>query len=208
MGSKRALERRLATIGGFAHPRVDLEQYPTPADIAAQLVHLADLEGDVAGSTVVDLGTGTGVLALGCALRGAQRVLGVERDVRALAIARQNERQLDPPVTVDWLLADAMRAPLCPGEPVTVLMNPPFGAQRGSAHADRAFLSTASEIAAVSYSFHNAGSEEFVSAFATDNGGECTHAVAVSFDLEHQFDFHTEERAVVPVECYRIEWNG
>ena len=206
MGSKRALERRLSTLAGFEHPRVDLEQYPTPADVAAHVVHLADLEGDVAGATVVDLGTGTGVLALACALRRARRVIGVERDAQALALARRNERLLDPPVTVDWLLADAMRPSLCPPKPVTVVMNPPFGAQQGSVHADRAFLSTASEIAAVSYSFHNEGSEGFVSAFARDNGGDISHAFAVEFDLAHQFDFHTRERAVVPVECYRIEW--
>ena len=206
MGSKRALERRLSALAGFEQPRVDLEQYPTPADVAAHVVHLADLEGDVAGATVVDLGSGTGVLALACAIRGAERVVGVECDERALATARLNERQLGPPTGVDWLLADAVRPPLCPPEPVTVVMNPPFGAQRGNVHADRAFLATASELAAVSYSFHNEGSERFVSAFARDNGGELTHAFSVSFDLAHQFDFHTRERAIVPVECYRIEW--
>ncbi|MFB6072396.1 MAG: METTL5 family protein [Halobacterium sp.] len=201
---KRALERRLADAEGFRDPSAALEQYPTPADLAAHLVHLADLQGDLAERAVADLGAGTGMLALGAATREPARVLAVERDPAALAVACENESLVDPGVSVDWLLGDATRPPLAAVD--TVLMNPPFGAQRGSEHADRRFLAAASDLAAVSYSIHNAGSREFVESFAADEGGDVTHAFAAEFDVEKQFAFHTSERETLSVEVFRIDW--
>lgn len=183
-----------------------LEQYPTPAALAANLLHVADLRGDLEGRTVVDLGAGTGVLAIGAALRGAGRVVGVERDVGALDVARRNERRIGPPTAIDWVVADAARAPTCPGQPVTVVTNPPFGAQRGNVHADRGFLATAARLASVSYSVHNEGSREFVSAFAGDNGGRVTDAFAAVVRLDRQFPFHEADSREQPVEAFRIAW--
>jgi len=85
-------------------------------------------------------------------------------------------------------------------------MNPPFGAQNRNRNADRGFLATASRVAAVSYSVHNAGSREFVEAFAADNGGEVTHAFAADFAIEAQFDHHTDASRDIDAEVYRIEW--
>jgi putative methylase len=171
------------------------------------------VQGDLAGQTVVDLGTGTGMLALGAAFRGPARVLGLDRDPAALSQARENERRVEPPEAIDWLLADATRAPLCfsdsaglDREETTVLMNPPFGAQTGNEHADRAFLATASEIAGVSYSIHNAGSQDFVEAFAADEAGEVTHAFRADLDLPRRFDHQTSERETIDAEVFRIRW--
>lgn len=201
---KRALERRLATVEGFRDPSPELEQYPTPAGLAAHVVHVADLQADLAGRTVVDLGAGTGILALGAATRNPERVLAVERDAGALATARANEPRVDPGIDVDWIRGDAARPPLAAVD--TVVMNPPFGAQAGNEHADRAFLAAASELAAVSYSVHNAGSESFVESFAADNGGSVTHAFAAAFDVDRQFAFHDADRETLDVELFRIEW--
>jgi putative methylase len=206
MGSKRELARKLGAIAGFDDPSVALEQYATPTEVAAHLVHLADLEDDVRGRTVVDLGTGTGVFALAASLRGASPSIGLDVDPNALAAARTNEERIAPPTPIEWLLADATRPPLRPSD-ATVLMNPPFGAQRGREHVDRRFLATAAEIARVSYSIHNAGSRSFVESFASDNGGTVTHAFEVSFDVDHQFPFHRDATRALQVEAYRIEWN-
>ncbi|SFG16016.1 putative methylase [Halopelagius inordinatus] len=206
MPTKSALETQLAVVAGFDAPRADLEQYPTPPDLAAHVVHVADLNGDVENRTVVDLGTGTGMLALGAALRGPNRVVGVDIDREALETAVENRVRVGTTTEIDWVLADATRPPLRPEGPTTVLMNPPFGAQRGHEHADRAFLSTAAEVADVSYSIHNAGSREFVEAFTEDEGGEVTHAFRATFTLESQFDFHGEDSKDIETELYRIEW--
>lgn len=204
---RRDLERRLQPLAGFADPDPALEQYPTPADVAAHVVHLAALQGDL-GRPVLDLGTGTGVLAVGAALAGAERVVGVERDPAALRTARENEARADAPTPVAWVRGDAARPPLCPGEATTVLMNPPFGARTGSEGADRAFLAAAADLATVSYSLHNAGSRAFLESFVADRGGEVTHAFAVEFDVDRQFGFHTEARATIEAEAYRVRWPG
>ena len=83
-----ALERALADVADFSEPSVRLEQYPTPDWLAAHLLHAAAVRGDLDG-TVLDLGAGTGMLALGAALTGRPaRVLGLELDAGALAVAR------------------------------------------------------------------------------------------------------------------------
>ncbi len=197
------LERQLERVEGFADPSAELEQYPTPADIAAHLLQVAAERGDLA-KPVLDLGCGTGTFALGAALAGSPRIVGIERDPDALRVARENEATLAPD-RVAWVLGDVARHPLV-GNGWTVLMNPPFGAQSGNEGADRAFLEAAADLADVSYSIHNAGSRSFVEAFAAERGGKLTAAFAVEFDVERQFAFHTAERATVDAEAYRIEW--
>ncbi|MFC5136150.1 MULTISPECIES: METTL5 family protein [Haloferacaceae] len=208
MATKRSLATKLGVVAGFENPRATLEQYPTPPDLAAHVVHLADLQGDVDGRTVLDLGAGTGMFALAAALRGPARVVGVELDRTALTTARRNERRIAASAPVHWIQGDATRPPVTFSEPVTVVMNPPFGAQDGNRNADRSFLATASELATVSYSVHNAGSREFLEAFAADNGGEVTHAFAADFAVDAQFEHHTEGSRELDVEVYRIEWES
>ncbi len=199
---RAAVERALSDLSSFEAPAPALEQYPTPADLAAHLVHLADLQGDL-GRPVIDLGAGTGVLALGAALKGA-RVLGVERDPAALQVARENAARLDLARDPDWVVGDATRLPVC-GTDLTVLSNPPFGAQDGSA-GDRPFLRAAAELAAVSYTVHNGGTREFVESFVADAGGRVTHAFHAAFALDRQFPFHDSERETIETLVVRVEW--
>jgi putative methylase len=208
VSTKTRLAQQLGVVAGFEDPRVDLEQYRTPPDVAAHLIHTADLQGDIESRTVVDLGTGTGMLALGAVLRGPERVVGVDLDPGPLATARANERRVAAAADVEWVRGDATAVPLCPDGPTTVVMNPPFGAQSGNEHADRGFLATAAAIGEVSYSVHNAGSEAFVESFAADNGGRVTHAFAAELDLPRQFDFHEADSQTVDVEVFRIAWDG
>jgi putative methylase len=138
MSTKTGLAQQLGVVAGFDDPRVDLEQYRTPPDLAAHLVHTADLNGDIEGRTVVDLGTGTGMLALAAGLRGPTSVVGVDVDPVPLATARENEGRVAAATGVEWVLGDATQLPLDPEGPTTVVMNPPFGAQASNEHADAA----------------------------------------------------------------------
>ncbi|OYR64295.1 RNA methyltransferase, partial [Halorubrum ezzemoulense] len=112
MATKRSLATKLGVVAGFERPDAALEQYPTPPELAAHIVHLADLHGDVEGRTVLDLGAGTGMLALAAALRGPDRVVGLELDGGALATARGNERRVAASAPVHWVRGDATRPPL------------------------------------------------------------------------------------------------
>lgn len=228
---KTALAQQLAVVAGFENPRASLEQYPTPPELAAHLIHVADLLGDIEDRVVIDLGTGTGMLALGAALRGPAEVVGIDLDGGALRIARKNRRRVGTATPVSWVRADVTRPPLggrndgrdeggdddrsrngdgrsVSDESVTVVMNPPFGAQNSNEHADRAFLETTSEVADVSYSVHNRGSREFVEAFAADEGGKITQGFRAEISLPRQFDFHGQETKELDVEVFRIAWSG
>ncbi|MXR52115.1 methyltransferase [Halovenus sp. WSH3] len=206
MSTRSQLTQQLGVVAGFDDPRVDLEQYRTPPELASYLVHVADLQGDIEDRTVVDLGCGTGMLGLAATLRGPRRVIGVDIDAAALHTAQENRGRIAAKSSVSWVQADATQVPLAPDEETTVVMNPPFGAQDGNEHADRAFLETTAEIASVSYSIHNAGSSEFVESFAADHGGEMTHAYSAEFDLPKTFEHHSAESKTIDVELFRIEW--
>ncbi|SEW32544.1 METTL5 family protein [Natrinema salifodinae] len=211
--SRRTLARRLESVDDFSDPSASLEQYLTPSELAAHLCHLAGLQGDL-DRRVVDLGTGTGMLAIAASLSGADRVAGLDVDPDALRLARRNERAVRDESGGDrargsraiaWLRGDVTRHPFSITD-ATVLSNPPFGAQRGNRHADREFLETAREIGAVSYTIHNEGSQDFVESFAADEGGTVTHAFRAEFPIAKRFEFHTEAETTLDAEVFRIEW--
>ena len=206
MTERRRLAQQLGVVAGFDDPRLDLEQYRTPPEIAAHLIHVAALQDDIADRTVVDLGCGTGMLTLASALAGARLSVGVELDAAALSTARGNETRVGAHGDIAWLRADATRPPLSCSD-ATVVMNPPFGARDGNEHADRAFLTAARDLAAVSYSIHNAGSRSFVESFAADEGGDVTHAFAAEFDVASQYAHHEAESRTLDTELFRIRWD-
>ncbi|ELY86571.1 type 11 methyltransferase [Natrialba hulunbeirensis JCM 10989] len=208
--SRRTLARELESIADFESPSPSLEQYLTPPEIAAHIAHLAGLQDDLE-RPVVDLGTGTGMLASAAALAGAEQVLGVDLDPDALALARENAARVGVASQTDWVRADVSRQPLPfmfarSAGSATVFSNPPFGAQRGNRHADREFLEAARSLAAVSYTIHNEGSQEFVESYAADEGGTVTHAFRAAFPIERRFEFHTSESEELAAEVFRIEW--
>lgn len=203
MLSRRELAVKLEQVAGFDEPRPELEQYTTTPEIAASIIHEASLRDDL-GRQVVDLGSGTGMLAIGAALYGARGVCAVEMDHQAIAIAVANARHLG--VRIGWVIGDVRHFPLCVDQPVTVIMNPPFGAQLTHRGADRAFLRATASIAAVSYSIHNAGSRSFIEAFVDDHDGVITHAFEVDLELPRQHDFHRVPKKQQQAEVYRIEW--
>jgi putative methylase len=197
----RQLEMKLQRLAGFTKPRASLEQYQTPAPLAARLLYDALMSGDLAGKRVVDLGCGTGILAIGAALLGTESVTGVDIDPGALAVARENAALLDAEVT--FIAADIREGcrDVSGGAADTVVMNPPFGAQK--AHADRPFIDCALVIAPVVYSIFNAGSTQFVQAY-TAQRAEITGKIGGTFPIRRTFAFHTKDVQEIEVEILRL----
>ena len=96
---------KLQRVGGYHRPRAALEQYQTPAHLAARLLYHALMKGDIEGKNVCDLGCGTGMLAIGAALLGAGSVKGVDSDPQAVKDANANAALFD--AEVSFIVADA-----------------------------------------------------------------------------------------------------
>jgi putative methylase len=160
------------------------------------------MKGDIEGKKVCDLGCGTGVLAIGASLLGAASVKGIEIDEKAIMTAQANALLLD--ADVDFILADVRDAGIASliGPCDTVVMNPPFGAQK--VHADRPFIDLALAIAPVTYGIFNAGSVSFVKAYTNDRA-EISEAVSGSFPIKHTFAFHTRDIQEIEVEILRLK---
>lgn len=197
----RTLEIALEGLEGFGRPDPRTEQYSTPAILAARLLHHAYLLGDIEGRAVCDLGCGTGILACGAALLGAGKVVGVELDPGALAVARRNAARLEAEVTL--VQGDVRDRELLEGLGSfhTVIMNPPFGAQ--DPHADRPFVDAALFLAPVVYGIFNSGSLPFLGAY-TAGRAEIEFAIGGILPLKRAFPFHRRDVVELDVEIVRM----
>ena len=190
------LVRWLSEVPGFAGPIARLEQVVTPADAAADLLFEALGRGDLAGRSVVDLGTGTGRLAIGAALLGARPVLGIDVSSSALEIARAAASSLG--VSVDFREAEVEGAELPEG---TVLMNPPFGAQRR--HADRPFWDAALRPGARSvYAFALSESRTFIEARAVERNARIESVRPVPWRYPATFAHHRQRAVELRVDLW------
>ncbi|MBI4393385.1 MAG: methyltransferase [Euryarchaeota archaeon] len=195
---KRELEIVLSRVPPHPKPNPRLEQYQTPSPVAAALLYNALALGDLAGKRVIDLGCGTGILAIGASLCGAATVRGIDADEGSIEVARECAKRLSADVVFDVSKVGDVT-----GSYDTVIQNPPFGAQ--NRHADRPFLEKAIAIAPVVYSFHLKTTEAFVESYAADLAADFTHKWDYDFALRHQFVFHEKAVEHVKVVLFRFQ---
>ncbi|MGI0068168.1 MAG: METTL5 family protein, partial [Thermoplasmata archaeon] len=190
------LIRVLEAVPGFPRPHPDLEQVLTPSEAAALLLEEAFRRGDLFGRSVLDLGAGTGRLAIGAARLGARSVYAVETDADAVGIGRAAARAAG--VRVSWRVADVTTARR---RVDTVIMNPPFGAQRRG--ADRPFWERAHALAGSAvYAFALADSRTFIARSAVERGAHVESNRAVPWDLVRTFAHHRHAKVRLSVDLW------
>ena len=192
------LVRRLERVRPPAAPRPELEQVVTPPEAAAELLFTALGAGDLEGRSVLDLGSGTGRLAIGAALLGASPVVGVETDGASVEPARRAAAAQG--VEVEFVAGD-VSAWTRPAD--VVVMNPPFGAQR--AHADRPFWDAAFRLARRSvYAFALAESRTFIARRAVAAEAHVFATRPVGWELPRTFPHHTRRRVALAVDLWAV----
>ena len=195
------LERRLETVKGFSTPSSRLEQYQTPASLAARLLFHAAMKGDIGGKRIGDLGCGTGILSIGAALLGASEVVGIDADENAIALAHENAGRFG--MEIKFLAGNAGDPDTIRriGSVDTVVMNPPFGSQK--VHADRPFIDIALQVAPITYGIFNAGSKQFIESYIAGRG-RVKEIIGGFLPIRRTFSFHTREIKEIAVEIMVI----
>jgi putative methylase len=219
---KLELEMLLSQVKPHPSPNSSLEQYTIPADVAATMLHIAAyVNGDIVNKNVVDLGCGTGRIALGAAFLGAEQVVGVDIDRVAVKLALENSVNMGLRKSTEWIAGDIETIR---GGFDTVLQNPPFGVQKRE--ADRKFLEKALEIGKVIYSLHKhpeadrafvkklkqnkAGIVQvvpnvFLKDFIERRGGKIKGVYAMVMTVPYMFSFHSKKKHEFAVDLFVIE---
>ncbi len=206
---KADLERALEAVPKRPDPSPDLEQYRTPAGIAADLLWAAHAEGAIADKRVLDLGSGTGTFAIGAALLGARLATGVELDPESLRLAHAAADSAFVAQRTWFVAANLANWHAEAGAFDTVVMNPPFGAQAGNRHGDRLFLERAVEAvkpAGTVWFLALERTERFLASWARDAGGRLERVAAWDYPLEATMPFHSKDVQAVRVGGYRLAW--
>lgn len=202
----KELEALLSSVSGFEKPKVELEQYPTSAHLAARLVYTAaNSFDDIEDKIVVDLGCGSGMLTVASALAGAAFVYGVDVDPDALVLANAHVEQHGLEDVVDLIQSNISCTTniFSPNLNVdTVIMNPPFGTRLKG--ADILFLNSACELANTVYSMHKTSTRDYVVRKAQSWGFETEVIAQMRFDIPKSYKFHTKRSVDVDVDLIRL----
>jgi putative methylase len=219
LARKLDLEMLLSRVKPHPTPSPHLEQYTISADVAANMLYIAAYaNSDIVDRTVLDLGCGTGRLALAAAFLGAKCVVGVDIDEIAVRTARQNAVETDLAEKTQWVVGDI---DVVSGVFNTVLQNPPFGVQKRG--ADRKFLERALAVADTVYSLHKSvhdsealvkrlkatgdgvlqvSTSPFMERYIEKCGGYVKSVYAMVMTIPYMFSFHEKKKHEFVVDMY------
>lgn len=200
MMKKKDLEIFLEKVPSFSHPKPGFEQYKTPATIASDILFQAYGFEDISDRHVLDLGCGTGIFSFGAKMLNAKQVTGVDKDQVCIDLAASFAKKHQ--FNIDFICEDVSAV----SEKVdTVLMNPPFGAQKQNIHADRMFIEKATSLASVVYSLHLEHTLDFISKLLKSLKREGQVLRIYDFPIKARFSFHTKLKESISVALLQIK---
>jgi len=202
----KQLEGWLGGVNGFENPKVKLEQYETPAHIAARILHTSEASfGDLEGKFVCDLGCGCGMLAIGSAMLGSAYTVGFDIDEDALEICKENVDEFEIE-NLDLVLADVRQLSESRWKKSfdTVLLNPPFGTKHNPG-MDMEFLKTALDLSINAvYSLHKTSTRAHITKKATEWGVKMKVVAELRYNLPSTYKFHKKDTVDIQVDFIRF----
>jgi len=199
---KKELEILLQKVPLPNKPIPNLEQYMTPANIAADIIFTAHQFGDIENKTIIDLGCGTGIFSVGAVLAGAKKVTGIDADKDVITIAKEYAKKNN--LEIEFMVNDVKNVQT---KCNTIIMNPPFGAQKGNQKADRKFIEKGFEISKILYSIHLKKTIPFLEKMISSLGGSIAYRKDYVFPIRWTFEFHDKKVVYYDVTLLRIETN-
>ena len=185
---QKELEMFLQKIPQPPNPKPSLEQYMTPATIAADIIYTACHFNDIQNKTIVDLGCGTGIFAIGAVLTNAAHVYGFDIDNDSIIAAKNFAKQQSLKINFETKEIQQVNT-----QCDTVLMNPPFGAQKSNIKADRKFIEKAFELSKTIYSLHLLDTKPFLEKMISSLQGKITFAKTYTFPIKWMYTFHEKQ---------------
>jgi putative methylase len=201
--SKKDLEIELSKLKVFEEPSFELEQYATPAPIAADWIWNMAMKGEVAGKIILDAACGPGIIGLGLLLMGAKKIYFLDKDDKIIQTCIENYNKLKEEYEIgeaEFIIEDVT---LFDEEVDLIVQNPPFGTKEE--HADRIFLESAFNLTKVIYSMHKWSTQKFVEAISKDNNFKITDVWRYDFPIKAQFKHHKKPVKNVDVGLWRME---
>ena len=196
---QKELEIILQKVPTYENPNPYIEQYMTPANIAADIIFTAYQFDDIQDKKVVDLGCGTGIFSFGAKLANAKEVIGIDIDEESIKIAKKYSEEINE--EIDFITQDVKDVDIkCD----TVIMNPPFGAQKSNRWADRRFIEKGFEISKVIYSLHLSKTIPFIEKLVLSLNGEIDYKKNYLFPIKHTYFFHKKKAENVDITLLRI----
>lgn len=201
--SKQDLEIELSKLKNFAKPSFQLEQYATPANIAADWIWNMAMKGEVAGKIILDAACGPGILGIGLLLMGARKIYFIDKAQEAIKLCMENYNKTKNEYEIgkaEFIIEDIS---LFDEEVALVVQNPPFGTKEK--HIDKKFLETAFRVAPIVYSMHKFSTKQFVEAICKDYSFTITDVWRYEFPIKAAFEFHKKPVRSVDVGLWRME---
>ncbi len=209
---RKWLESDLQGLDVFRNPKSSLEQYCTPPRLAADIIHAVDEDIHLSGKAVLDLGCGCGILGLGCAIVGANKVLGVDIDDEAITVAKQNRDRFSIygetvsfiQQDVQKLIGDSLPAGLNKFD--IVITNPPFGIRAlHSKNIDQCFVRKGLEFAGIVYCIHKSSIRKFWIDKAKELNASVDFLIQeVSFTIDRTYRFHKHDEHDIVVDLMKF----
>jgi putative methylase len=167
-----------------------LEQYQTDGKTASYILNIAFLDGNIEGKSIIDMGTGNGIFAIGAKLLGAREVTAIDIDQRQIDISKENAKNLD--LDINFLNCNVNDVN---GHYDTCIMNPPFGSVK--AHSDIPFIEKACSISEKVYAIHNYKTKEFVLKQYSERGMSELTWEKIKIGINRTYSHHTKDRAFI-----------
>ena len=206
IASKRDLEIELMRLKSFTKPSLELEQYATPAPIAAAWCWAMAMKQQVSGKVILDAACGPGILGIGLLLLGAKKVFFVDKDETAMKLCQENYAKIEKDYEIGkavFIIQDIAEF----DTPVDVVaQNPPFGTKQE--HADKQFLEKAFSLAPLVYSMHKWTTRIFVEAISRDFNYKIIEYWHYDFPIKATFKFHTKKIVKIEVGLWEMQKSG
>lgn len=190
MSFKKTLELTLQKLAVSQSLSNYLEQYQTDGKTASYILNIAFLDGNIEGKSIIDMGTGNGIFAIGAKLLGASEVTAIDIDQKQIDISLENSKKLG--LNINFLKCDVNDTT---GQYDTCIMNPPFGSVK--THSDLPFIEKACSISRKVYAIHNYKTKEFVLNKYSERGMSELTWEKIKIGINRTYPHHTKDRAII-----------